>query len=157
MARTALEDPIKAWRWRVFIAGVVRLGCTECNGFSVTNQKINYAEGGNNDYDQKSAGRSEWADITLKRGQIIGSALGGENDWSDWTRQVMNVAAAGNALNYRREMECAQYNSLNQEAERKRVYNAFPSMYRPNSDLGGSKNENSFEEIQLTHEGWEKV
>lgn len=157
MGRAAIEDPIKIFRFRVEIDGVVRAGFTEVNGLSRETDVSEYREGGFNETPQKSAGLSKFPDITLRRGQIVGSVRGGDDDFIDWADQVHDVAAGGNAADYRRDLDIIQFNALNEEVRRWTVSNAFPRMVKPFTDLNGTSSDNSMEEIALAHEGYENV
>jgi phage tail-like protein len=157
MARAALEDPLKVFRFRVVVDGFVRAGFTELNGIDRNTEEVKYREGGFNETSQKSAGLTEFPDITLKRGQIVGSSRGGDDDYVDWAQLVFDVASAGNDNNYRKDLDIEQYNALNVRARVWRVYNTWPKGYKPMSDGKAEGNENSFEELRLSNEGWEKV
>jgi phage tail-like protein len=153
--RASTEDPIKVFRFRIEIDDVVRAGFTECSGLERTTDVAEYREGGMNETAQKSAGLSKFSDIVLKRGQIVNSQRGGDADFMEWAREVHDVAVGGNAANYRRTLDIVQFNSLNQEVKRWTVTNAWPSRYKPFSDLNGTSSDNSIEELTLTHEGFD--
>jgi phage tail-like protein len=157
MARASTEDPLKIFRFRVEVDDIVRAGFTEVTGLEKTVDTAEYREGGMNETPQKSAGLSKFSDITLKRGQIIGSSRGGDDDFIRWMNQVSRVAVMGNSENYRRDLDIVQYNSLNQEVVRWRVSNAFPNRHKPFGDLNGNGSDNSVEELVLAHEGFELV
>lgn len=155
--RASIEDPVKVFRFRVEIDGVVRAGFTECSGLERTTDVAEYREGGMNESPQKSAGLSKFSDIVLKRGQILGSQRGGDNDFVQWAREVHDVSTLGNSANYRRTLSIVQFNSVNLEVKRWTIYNAWPSRYKPFSDLNGTSSDNSIEELTLTHEGFDLV
>jgi len=155
MARAAIEDPLKVFRYRIEIDDVSRAGFTEVTGLSRDTDVTEYREGGMNETPQKSAGLSKFPDITLKRGQIVGSTRGGDDDLINWVNQVHSVSTGGNAAQYRRDFDVVQYNALNQEVRRWRVNNAFPKTFKPMSDMNGTSSENSYEEIVVAYEGFE--
>lgn len=157
MGRASTEDPIKVFRFRVEIDGVVRAGFTECTGLERTTDIAEYREGGMNETPQKSAGLSKFSDIVLKRGQMLGSERGGDNDFVAWASDVHSVSTMGNSANYRRSLSIVQFNSLNLEVKRWTIYNAWPSRYKPFSDLNGTSSDNSIEELTLAHEGFDLV
>lgn len=157
MSRASLEDPLKVFRFKVQIDGFARAGFTEVTGLERETDVSEYREGGDQETPQKSAGLSKFPDVTLKRGQIVGSTRGGANDFTNWADDVHNVASGGNGENYRRDLDIVQYNALNQEACRWRIYNAWPRRVKPMSDLSGPSSDNSFEEIVLAHEGWKRI
>jgi len=157
MARASIEDPLKVFRFRVVIDGFVRAGFSEVDGFEQDTEEAAYREGGFNDTKQKSAGLTNFGDITLKRGQIVGSQRGGDDDFIAWGQQVFNVSAAGNAENYRRDLDVEQYSATNVRVRVWRVYEAWVKKFKPMSPLKADASENSYEEIVLANEGWQQV
>lgn len=155
MARASIEDPLKVFRYAVVVDGFVRAGFSECMGLDRTTEVAKYREGGFNETVQKSAGLTDFPDITLKRGQIIGSSRGGDADFLNWATQVFDVAAAGNAENYRKDLDIQQFNAQNVLARVWTVYNCFPVGFKPMGDLKGDGNDNSVEELKIANEGWE--
>lgn len=155
--RASAEDPLKVFRFRVECDGFTRAGFSEVTGLTRTTAVAEYREGGFNETPQKSAGLSTFGDITLRRGQIIGSSRGGDDDFLDWAKQVHNVSAGGNAENYRRSLDIVQFNSQNKEIRRWRIANAWPSGFRATSDLNATSSDNSIEELTIAHEGFEPV
>lgn len=155
MARASIEDPIKAFRYRVLIDGMARAGFTEVKGLKKDTDKVEYREGGMNETPQKSAGLTKYPDITLVRGQIMGSSRGGDTDLIDWANDVHSVAVQGTASNYRRDLTIEQYNALNQRACYWTVTEAWVTSSVPMSDLSATNSENSYETIVLAHEGYE--
>lgn len=153
-ARASTNDPIKVFRFRVEIDGMIRAGFSECSGLSRTTAVAEYREGGMNDTVQKSAGLTTFGDLTLKRGQILGGDLGGEDDFKDWCQQVFDVSVSGNAANYRRTFDVVQFNSLNQEVRRWTIFNAWPTGYKATGDLNASSSDNSIEELTIAYEGF---
>lgn len=157
MARAAIEDPLKSFRFRVRIDGFIRAGFTEVTGFDRNTEEVKYREGGFNETYQKSAGLSDFPDIVLRRGQIVGGSRGGDDDFINWAQQVFDVAAAGNDLNYRKDLDIEQYNALNTRARLWRVYNCWPKGFKPMSDQKADGNADSIEELRLANEGWERI
>jgi len=157
MARASIEDPLKVFRFRIVVDGFVRAGFTECSGFERDTEEAKYREGAFNETHQKSAGLSNFGDITLKRGQIVGSVRGGDDDFITWCDQVFQVSSAGNAANYRKDLDIEQYSAANIRVRVWRVYECWPKKNKPFGDLKADSSENSIEEITLVNEGWERV
>lgn len=154
MSRSSNEDPLKAFRFRIVIDGFARAGFSEASGLERNTEEVKYREGGGNETPEKSAGLTEFSDIVLKRGQIIGSQRGGDDDFINWCQDVHDVASQGTAENYRRDFDIEQYNSQNVRVRTWRITNAWPKRFKPFSDLKGDANENSIEEMTLGHEGF---
>lgn len=155
--RSATDDPLKAFRFRLFMEGFARAGFSEFNGFERTTEVVEYREGGMNATPRKSAGLTSYGNLTGRRGQVVGGTEGGENDFYEWAQDVFDVTSAGAPLEYRRTFDVAQYHRDNKEAVRWTVYEAFPTRFKPFSDLNGTSNDDSIEDLELAHEGWEKV
>lgn len=155
MPRAAIEDPLKVFRFRIEIDNIQRAGFTDVTGLERETDVVEYREGGFNETPQKSAGLSKFPDLTFKRGQIVGSDRGGDDDLVEWVEQVHNVASGGNEAQYRRDFDVVQFNALNEEVRRWKVYQAFPRRYKPFSDFNAQSSDNSYEEIVVAHEGWQ--
>lgn len=156
MARAVVDDPLKVFRYRVEIEGVIRMGFTKVSGLSKETDVVEYDEGGS-DSPQKSAGKTKYPDITLERGQFANSSLGGDNDLLDWADAVSSLRTTGSAANYRRDLVIIQYAADNTEARRWIVREAWISKYTPMSDQDASQSANSFETCTITHEGFDLV
>jgi phage tail-like protein len=153
MARAVVQDPIKAFRFSVSIGGFVRIAFTECTGLEKETEVVGYSEGGT-DAEQKSAGRSKYSDITLKRGQLV-PGIPGSDDFMQWLSQVGIVSVNGNKAEYRRDIVITQHDAFNRPVREWSVYNSWPHKFKAMSDLKGDSNENSIEELTLCHEGFD--
>jgi len=157
MARASVEDPLKVFRFRVLIDNVARAGFSEVNGLKKQTEKSEYREGGMNETKQKSAGLTTYPDVTLVRGQILGSTRGGDTDLIDWAKEVHQVAVQGNAANYRREVTIEQYTSVNTRACYWTLTECWVCESVPMSDLKAVSSDNSYETVTLCHEGYDFV
>ncbi len=157
MARASIEDPIKVFRFRIRIDGFIRAGFSEVSGFARNTEVVKYRESGDNETERKSAGLSTFEDVTLKRGQIVGGAQGGSDDFITWHALVHNLQSEGNAVNYRKDFDTEQYNAMNIKARTWRTYHAWPNKDKPFSDLKALGSEDSMEEMTLCNEGHERV
>jgi len=155
MSRAVIEDPIKVFRFAVEESGFKRAGFQKVAGLEATVEVAEYREGGDNETVKKSAGLTTYGNITLSRGQVIGGAEGGDDDLLDWFKAVHDVTTRGNATNYRRDLDIVQYDASYEEIRRWRVYEAWPVRFKPFADLDAQGNDNSIEESELAHEGFE--
>ena len=152
MARTSVEDPLKVFRFIVEVDGMKRAGFMECTGIEQVTEETKYREGGHNDTTQKSAGLTEFGDITLKRGQILDE---GQNDFGDWAKEVIDVTALGGATrDYRRDIDIVQFERGGFEVKRTRVENCWVKRFKPFGDLNGMSSDNSIQELGLSNEGF---
>lgn len=152
MARSAVEDPTKVHRYRLFIDGFQRATFQEVTGLDRKIDVVEYGEGGS-ETNQKSAGRASFSNITLKRGQLVPQVIGAL-DMFDWAQQVYVQGVAGNPEEYRRDFDIVQYDAFNAEVYRWTVENGWPCGYKPMSNFNGQASENHFEELEICHEGW---
>lgn len=154
MARTSAEDPLKVFRFTANIGGA-RIGFMKITGLKATTEVSEYREGGDNETPKKSPGQTKFDNVTFSRGQILD---GGQNDFYDWYRNVYSVQTArGAVVDHRRDIEITQYDRAGQPAVRWRLHNCFPPEFKAFSDLDGSSNDNSIEELTVAYEGFEKV
>ncbi len=72
------RDPYSGYQFIVEVAGVVHAYFQECSGMSLTTEVKDFWEGGLNDNKHKLPGRSNYSNVTLKRG------LTDSTDMWDW-------------------------------------------------------------------------
>jgi phage tail-like protein len=133
---------------------MARAGFSKVAGISANVQIIEYREGGDTDTPQKSTGLVSFDNITLSRGQVVGSGRGGDQELYQWFQTVFSVGSTGTSTQYRKDLDVVQYNTVNEEVARWRIINAIPAKFKPFSDLDAVGNENAIEEIELSHEGF---
>ena len=75
---TDARDPYTGYRFIVEVAGVVHAYFQECSGMSMTTEVKDFWEGGLNDNKHKLPGRTNFSNVTLKRG------LTDSTDMWDW-------------------------------------------------------------------------
>jgi phage tail-like protein len=142
------QDPvISAWFSLEFqneIAGAFR----ECTGLGSENEVVEHkASGPNGTYVmQKIPGRMKWNNITLKRG--ITDAM----DLWDWRKKV----ELGDMKNARRSGSIVMYNQAGGEVARWNFVNAWPNKLT-GPTANATNNEVAIEELEITHEGYERV
>ncbi len=152
--RSSFDDPLKAFRYRVFIDGVARAGFSEVSGLKSTTDVTEYSEGGNNATTQKSPGKTKFDNITLKRGQLVRSSFGGDEDMLEWRKRVYEANAKGDSTDFRRSVEIVQYHRNGDEARRWTCDEAWPCTDKPFGDLAGASSDDSIEEYEICHEGY---
>lgn len=155
--RSTIDDPIKVFRFAVEVERFVRAGFSNVSGMKKTTEVIKYREGNDQASVRKSPGLTDTENIKLKRGQFIANTAGGEDDFSGWSKNVYDSTAKNVPINIRRTLDIIQYHNDGNEAVRWRIWESFPCVYTPFTDLDGQKSEDSFEEIELANEGWSKI
>lgn len=163
MARASVDDPLKVFRFRIVIADFQRGGFTEFTGVKKETDEAEYREGGSNESPQKSAGLSKYANVTMKRGQFVGSSNPqGDDDFVSWVNQVHQVTGVGTATNYRKDFNVEQWSNVGNNGAGVPVVRwgfreAWPKSETPFSDLNGLTSDNSFETLEVVHEGYTKT
>ncbi len=152
--RSAVDDPLKSFRFVVEVEGFARVGFMEANGLELTTEMVEYREGGDNATVRKSPGLTSFANIVLRRGQFIGSSKGGDDDFAEWAQEVFDTAARAVPNDFRKTLDIVQYHRDGGEARRWRLFECVPSRYKPASDFNATANEDSIEELEVAHEGF---
>lgn len=139
------------------------LGFMSVSGLSVATEPIPYREGGDNTTPRKLPGQSNFSDITLTRGVVIGSY----RNWR-WLQRIFHAvqgqgsaAAGGEDAYFRWNIDIhVLHHPVNQASGANpakvsfRVFNAWPSSLAY-SDLDAGGNAVLIEQMTLTHEGWD--
>ena len=144
----ATTDPlISAW-FGVEFQGSVSGAFRECSGLGSENEVVEYkASGAKGDFViKKVPGRLKWNNITLKRGITDSMDL-----WK-WRKLVEQ----GNVTEARKNGSITMYDTIGTEIARWNFTNAWPSKLTGPSTNAGN-NEVAIEELEITHEGYERV
>lgn len=157
MSRSSLDDPLVAYNFLVEIDGFSSAGFKELTGLEASAEVIEYREGNQINTSRKTAGIVSYGPITLRRGLNPVSAGAGSFDMDDWFKQVSN-SRAGNrqSLEYRRDLDIVYMHRDGTTGARFRLRNAWPSKLAL-GDAGGDTNDHIIQEMELTHEGYERV
>lgn len=163
-------DPIRNFKFLINIQhqfsdakfgaqNLATMGFMNMGGLSATTEVIPYREGGNNTTQRKMPGQSNFSDITLSRGVL----LGGSQPWA-WMRQIFSVNAgegnAGPSTDFRCNVVVYVLahpvtNTNNIPAYFKfKIYNAWISGIAF-SELDAGGNAVFVQQMTLTHEGFE--
>ena len=138
---------ISAW-FGVEFQGEISGSFLECGGLGSENEVVEYkASGPKGEFViKKVPGRLTWNNITLKRG--ITDAM----DMWKWRKLVED----GKVDEARKNGSIIMFNTQGTEIARWNFTNAWPSKISgPNADA--SQNAVAIEEMELTHEGYERV
>lgn len=152
--RSAVDDPLKAFRFIVEVEGFARAGFMEANGLEIQTESIEYREGGDNATVRKSPGLTSFAPIVLRRGQFVASSKGGDDDFVEWAQEVFDTAAFAVPNDFRRTIDIVQFHRNGDEARRWRVFECWPGRFKPGADLNATANEDSIEELEIQNEGF---
>jgi phage tail-like protein len=142
------QDPLVSSWFGVEFQGQVVGAFRECTGLGSENEVVEYkASGQKGEYViKKVPGRLKWNNITLKRG--ITDAM----DMWQW-RKLVEQGKIGDA---RKNGTITMYNQQGDAIAKWNFTNAWPSkLSGPSANAGN--NEVAIEELELTHEGYERV
>lgn len=144
----ATSDPLVSSWFGVEFQGQVVGAFRECSGLGSENEVVEYkASGQKGEFViKKVPGRLKWNNITLKRG--ITDAM----DMWKWRKLVEQ----GNIDSARKNGTITMYNQSGTAVAKWNFTNAWPSkLTGPAANAGN--NEVAIEEMELTHEGYERV
>jgi len=142
------QDPLVSSWFGVEFQGQVVGAFRECTGLGSENEVVEYkASGEKGEFViKKVPGRLKWNNITLKRG--ITDAM----DMWKWRKLVEQ----GKITEARKNGTITMYNQQGDAIAKWNFTNAWPSkLTGPSANAGN--NEVAIEELELTHEGYERV
>ncbi len=142
------KDPLVSAWFGVEFQGQVVGAFRECTGLGSENEVVEYkASGPKGEYIvKKIPGRMKWNNITLKRG--ITDAM----DMRKWRKQIEE----GKLDEARKNGSIVMYDQKGASLARWNFVNAWPSkLTGPSANAGN--NEVAIEELEITHEGYERV
>lgn len=144
----AEKDPLVSSWFGVEFQGQVVGAFRECTGLGSENEVVEYkASGPKGEFViKKVPGRLKWNNITLKRG--ITDAM----DMWEWRKLVEQ----GKMTDARKNGTITMYNQQGDAIAKWDFYFAWPSkLTGPSANAGN--NEVAIEELEITHEGYERV
>jgi len=148
MANGQRTDPLISAQFALEFQGVIRGSFQECTGMGSENEVVEYkASGEKGEYViHKLPGRMTWNNITLKRG--ITDAM----DLWEWRKQVED----GDVEGARKNGSIVMFDQHGDEVARWDFENAWPcKLTGPGTNAG--ENAAAIEELEITHEGYERV
>lgn len=144
----AEQDPLVSAWFGVEFQGQIVGAFRECSGLGSENEVVEYkASGPNGEYViKKVPGRLKWNNIILKRG------ITDSMDMWQWRKLVEQ----GKISDARKNGTITMYNQQGTAVAKWNFLNAWPSkLTGPSADA--SNNEVAIEELEITHEGYERV
>ena len=144
----ARQDPLRNFRFRLEIDGIVQAGFSEATIGDSTVEPIEYREGNEITTVRKLKGLAKYANITLKWGLTDSMEL------AEWHRLVIEDTPL--VENVRRTVLIHVQNEAGQDAASFEVINAWPTKYDP-TDLNGKGNEVAIESLELVNEGIRRI
>ncbi|MBX5457212.1 MAG: phage tail protein [Thermogemmatispora sp.] len=144
----AEKDPLVSSWFGVEFQGQIVGAFRECTGLGSENEIVEYkASGPRGEFViKKVPGRLKWNNITLKRG------ITDSMDMWQWRKLVEQ----GKIDEARKNGTITMYNQQGEPVARWNFINAWPSKLTGPS-ANASNNEVAIEELEITHEGYERV
>ena len=142
------QDPLRNFRYRLEIDGIVQAGFSEVAIGDASNDPIEYREGNEITTVRKLKGLNKYGNITLKWGLTDSIEL------SNWHRMVVDDATPLSAA--RRTVVIRIQNEAGEDKAAYEVTRAWPTKYNP-TDLNGKGNEVAIESLELANEGIHRI
>jgi phage tail-like protein len=142
------NDPLRNFRYRLEIDGIVQAGFSEVAIGDASNDPIEYREGNEITTVRKLKGLNKYGNITLKWGLTDSIEL------SNWHRMVVDDATPLAAA--RRTVVIRIQNEAGEDKAAYEVTRAWPTKYNP-TDLNGKGNEVAIESLELANEGIRRI
>ncbi len=142
------QDPLVSAWFSLEFQGAVTGAFRECSGLGSENEVVEYkASGPKGDFViKKVPGRLKWNNITLKRGMTDSMDM-----WK-WRKMVEQ----GKVSQARKNGSITMYSTDGKAIAKWNFVNAWPSRITgPEANAGA--NEVAIEELEITHEGYERV
>jgi len=145
MATGQRVDPYRNFNFRLEIDKIQQAGFSECTGFDISTDPVEYREGGDNTTPRKLPGQTKYSNISLKWGLTDSMEL--YNWYRDVTKGKID-RRTGSIVIYDIDMvtERARWN----------FSDAWPTKYNP-ADLNAKNNEIAIETLEIAIEGIERV
>ena len=142
------NDPLRNFRYRLEIDGIVQAGFSEVAIGDASNDPIEYREGNEITTVRKLKGLNKYGNITLKWGLTDSIEL------SNWHRMVVDDATPLAAA--RRTVVIRIQNEAGKDKAAYEITRAWPTKYNP-TDLNGKGNEVAIESLELANEGIRRI
>lgn len=142
------NDPLRNFRYRLEIDGIVHAGFSEVAIGDASNDPMEYREGNELTTVRKLKGLNKYGNITLKWGLTDSIEL------SNWYRMVVDDATPLAAA--RRTVVVRIQNEAGEDKAAYEITRAWPTKYNP-TDLNGKGNEVAIESLELANEGIRRI
>ncbi len=145
-------DPYKTFKFRVVMDNRTVFGVSKVSALKRTTQVVPYPQGGQNNTDSKSPGRTTYDPITMERG------ITHDIEFEKWANMVHPYSGDTkmDLVNYKKELTLEVMNEKGHVALRYFLHNCWVSEFTAVPDLDASANTIAIERIQIQLEGWER-
>lgn len=142
------NDPLRNFRYRLEIDGIVQAGFSEVAIGDASNDPIEYREGNEITTVRKLKGLNKYGNITLKWGLTDSIEL------SNWHRMIVDDATQLSAA--RKTVVIRVQDDSGADKAAYEITRAWPTKYNP-TDLNGKGNEVAIESLELANEGIRRI
>lgn len=142
------NDPLRNFRYRLEIDGIVQAGFSEVAIGDASNDPIEYREGNELTTVRKLKGLNKYGNVTLKWGLTDSVEL------SNWHRMVVDDATPLSAA--RKTVVIRIQDEAGADKAAYEITRAWPTKYNP-TDLNGKGNEVAIESLELANEGIRRI
>jgi phage tail-like protein len=142
------HDPLRNFRYRLEIDGIVQAGFSEVAIGDAGSDLIEYGGGNEVTTVRKLKGLNKYGNVTLKWGLTDSIEL------ANWHRMVVDDATPLSAA--RRTVVIRIQDESGQDKAAYEVTRAWPTKYNP-TDLNGQGNEVAIESLELANEGIRRI
>ncbi|HYJ30868.1 MAG TPA: phage tail protein [Allosphingosinicella sp.] len=144
----AATDPLRNFRYRLEIDGIVQAGFSEVAIGDASNDPIEYREGNEITTVRKLKGLNKYGNVTLKWGLTDSIEL------ANWHQMVVDDATLLSAA--RKTVVIRVQNEAGEDKAAYEITRAWPTKYNP-TDLNGKGNEVAIESLELANEGIRRI
>lgn len=142
------NDPLRNFRYRLEIDGIVQAGFSEVAIGDLSNDPIEYREGNEITTVRKLNGLTKYGNITLKWGVTDSVEL------ANWHYMVVDGSTP--LASARRTVVIRVQNEAGEDKAAWEVTRAWPTKYNP-TDLNGKGNEVAIDSLELANEGIRRI
>jgi phage tail-like protein len=134
------HDPLRNFRFRLEIDGITQAGFSECSGFDVTVDPIDYREGNEATRVRKLPGLTKYGNVTMKWGITDSMEL------YEWHKRIVDGEID------RKNIAIVVVDETGQDKARFEISEAWVTKYDP-MDLNAKGNDVSIETLEICNEG----
>ncbi len=134
------NDPLRNFRFTIEIGGNATAGFSECTGFDISTEAIDYREGKDAPHVRKLPGLNKYGNVTLKWG------ITDSMDLYNWYQEVIEGTVE------RKDIAVIVHAEDGQPKARFEIEACFPIKYDP-ADLNAKGNEVAIATLELCNEG----
>ena len=140
----ARNDPFRNFRFRLEIDGIQQAGFSECTGFDISVDPIDYREGNEPTNVRKLPGLTKYGNITLKWGVTDSMEL------YEWSKAIVEGDIQ------RKNVAIITVDEGGNDTARWEIVEAWPMKYDP-TDFNAKGNDVSIESLEICNEGVRRV